>query len=95
MLVLTRKLGQSIIINDNISVTVLEVKGEAVRIGIEAPKDVTIYRHELYEEIKKENQITAEQSSLEDISIALDMLKTYNDKHQDYKIVINKKDAKK
>ncbi len=89
MLVLTRKPGQSIVINDNIEVTILEVKGESVRIGIEAPKEVTIYRHEIYEEIKKENLRTVQQSSLEDISVALDMLKTYANNNQDYKILIN------
>jgi len=89
MLVLTRKPGQSIVINDNIEVTILEVKGEAVRIGVEAPKEVTIYRHEIYEEIKKENLKTVQQSSLEDISIALDMLKTYTKPSTDYKILIN------
>ena len=89
MLVLTRKPGQSIVINDNIEVTILEVKGEAVRIGVEAPKEVTIYRHEIYEEIKRENQKTAQQSSLEDISLALDMLKTYTTPGKDYKILIN------
>ena len=88
MLVLTRKPGQSIVINDNIEVTILEVKGEAIRIGIEAPKNVTIYRHEIYEEIRKENQKTAQQSSLEDISIALDMLKTYSGANKDYQIII-------
>ena len=88
MLVLTRKPGQSIVINDNIEVTILEVKGEAVRLGVEAPKEVTIYRHEIYEEIKRENQKTVQQSSLEDISLALDMLKTYSP-GKDYKIVIN------
>ena len=94
MLVLTRKPGQSIVINDNIEVTILEVKGEAVRIGVEAPKEVTIYRHEIYEEIKRENLKTVQQSSLEDISLALDMLKTYQKPVGDYKILINK-NAKK
>ena len=89
MLVLTRKPGQSIIINDNIEVTILEVKGDAIRIGVEAPKDVTIYRHEIYEEIKKENQKTATQSSLEDISVALDMFKTYSNTNKNFKLDLN------
>ena len=95
MLVLTRKIGQSIVINDNIEVTILEVKGESVRLGIEAPKEVTIYRHEIYEEIKKENLKTAQQSSLEDISVAFDMLKSYSKKKQDFKIIINKNNDNK
>lgn len=55
MLVLTRKTGQKLIINDNIEVIILETKGESVKIGIKAPKNVTIYREEIYEEIKKSN----------------------------------------
>jgi carbon storage regulator len=51
VLVLTRKLGQSIVINDNIEVIVLEVRGEQVRIGIKAPKTVTVHRKEIYDQI--------------------------------------------
>lgn len=51
MLVLTRKLGQSIVIGDEVEVVVLEVRGEQVRIGIKAPKDVTVHRKEIYEQI--------------------------------------------
>ncbi|MDD3594610.1 MAG: carbon storage regulator CsrA [Candidatus Gastranaerophilales bacterium] len=76
MLVLSRKTGQKIIINDDIEVVVLEVKGDTVKLGIEAPRNVTIYRHEIYEEIKQENLKTANQTSLDDISVAIDMLKT-------------------
>lgn len=55
MLVLTRKTGQKIIIANDIEVTILETKGDAVKIGIEAPKHIVIYREEIYEEIKKAN----------------------------------------
>jgi len=55
MLVLTRKKGQKLIINDNIEVTILESRGDTVKLGIKAPKDVTIFREEIYEEIKKAN----------------------------------------
>lgn len=55
MLVLTRKKGQSIIIGDNIEVSIIEIQGEQVRIGINAPKDITIHRDEIYKEIQKEN----------------------------------------
>ena len=48
MLALARKVNESIILNDNIEVTVLEVKGDQVKIGINAPKDVPIYRKELF-----------------------------------------------
>jgi len=56
MLVLTRKKGQSIIIGDDIEVSIIEIQGEQVRIGINAPKHITIHRDEIYKEIQKENQ---------------------------------------
>ncbi len=56
MLVLTRKLHQSIVIGDQIEVVVLEVRGEQVRLGIKAPKDVTVHRKEIYEQIQEENK---------------------------------------
>ncbi len=56
MLVLTRKTGQKIIINNNVEVTVLETRGDTVKLGINAPKEVTIYREEIFEEIRKTNQ---------------------------------------
>jgi carbon storage regulator len=56
MLVLTRKVHQSIVIGDNIEVVVLEVRGEQVRIGIKAPKDVTVHRKEIYEQIHEDGE---------------------------------------
>lgn len=55
MLVLTRKKGQKLIINDDIEVTILETRGDTVKIGIKAPKSVSIFREEIYEEIRKAN----------------------------------------
>ena len=55
MLVLTRKVNQSIVIGDGIEVVVLEVRGEQVRIGIKAPRDVAVHRKEIYEQIMEEN----------------------------------------
>lgn len=55
MLVLTRKKNQSIMIGDNIIITVLEIRDDAISIGIEAPQNITILRSELYEDVKKEN----------------------------------------
>ena len=52
MLVLTRKTNESIVIRDNIVVTVTEINGDRVRLGIQAPKDVAILRRELYDKIK-------------------------------------------
>lgn len=61
MLVLTRKTGQRLIIGNNIEVTVLDTRGDTVKLGIEAPKSITIFREEIYEEIKKANQQSLEQ----------------------------------
>lgn len=60
MLVLTRKKEQSIIIGDNIEVTIVDIQGDQVRLGINAPKNVTIYRKEVYMEIQEENRQAAE-----------------------------------
>jgi len=51
MLILTRKLGEAIIINENIIVTVLGIRGSQVRLGIDAPKDITVHREEIQERI--------------------------------------------
>jgi len=56
MLILSRNKGQKIMINDNIVLSILEINGEQVRIGIEAPSNITIYREEIYEAIKEQNQ---------------------------------------
>jgi len=66
MLVLTRKVHQSIVIGDGIEVVVLEVRGEQVRLGIKAPKDVAVHRKEIYEQILEENR-SASQVRPEDI----------------------------
>jgi len=55
MLVLTRKKDQSIIIGDNIEVVVVDIKGNQVKLGINAPRNVTVYRAEVWEEIQQEN----------------------------------------
>lgn len=54
MLILTRKVGETLNIGDNITVTVLGVKGGQVRIGVEAPKNVEVHREEIYQRIQKE-----------------------------------------
>lgn len=59
MLVLARKKGQAIVINDNIEVTVLDIQGDSIRLGINAPKSVSILRKEIYEEILEENKRAA------------------------------------
>ncbi|NMB19583.1 MAG: carbon storage regulator CsrA [Firmicutes bacterium] len=56
MLVLTRKVDQSIMIGDNIRIVVVDVRGDQVKIGIDAPRDILVHRHEVYEDIQAENQ---------------------------------------
>ncbi|MBK8189114.1 MAG: carbon storage regulator CsrA [Vampirovibrionales bacterium] len=56
MLVLTRKTGQKLIIDNHIVVTVLETRGETVKVGVDAPRHISIYREELYNEILQTNQ---------------------------------------
>jgi carbon storage regulator len=53
MLILTRRINESIMINDNVKVTLLSVKGNQMRVGIEAPKHVTVHREEIFQKIKK------------------------------------------
>jgi len=55
MLVLTRRINESIVINDDVSVLVVEVRGDRVRLGIEAPKNVTVHRKEVYDVIQNTN----------------------------------------
>ena len=54
MLILTRRVGETVMIGNNVTVTVLGVKGNQVRIGVNAPKDVAVHREEIYERIKRE-----------------------------------------
>ncbi len=68
MLVLTRKLGESIRVNDNISITVMEIDGRSVKLAIDAPRSVPIHREEIYQKIQAENQKAAENLSNEDLS---------------------------
>jgi carbon storage regulator len=67
MLVLTRKLGESIAIDDNIKIVVVQIKGKQVRLGIKAPKETKIHREEVYKAIQDQNT-EASQSSFEGLS---------------------------
>jgi carbon storage regulator len=60
MLVLSRQRDESIIIGDNIVITVVDVRGDKVRLGIEAPREVSVHRREIYEAIQRENKQAAQ-----------------------------------
>jgi carbon storage regulator len=70
MLVLTRKLGESIAIDDHIKIRVVQIKGKQVRLGIEAPKDTKIHREEVYAAIQDQNQQSSQVSSDQTRSIS-------------------------
>lgn len=65
MLALTRKKGESLVINNNIEITILEVRGDQIKIGVDAPKDVPIYRKEVYLQIQSENAAAIDNAGLE------------------------------
>lgn len=65
MLALTRKKGESLVINNNIEVTILEIRGDQIKLGISAPRDVSIYRKEVYLQIQEENKAALETNNAE------------------------------
>ncbi|MBO6214814.1 MAG: carbon storage regulator CsrA [Lachnospiraceae bacterium] len=67
MLALTRKKGESLMINNDTEVTILEVRGDQVKLGIQAPKEVPIYRKEVYLQIQEENKAVMNADGLESL----------------------------
>ena len=65
MLALSRKKGESLVVNNNIEITVLEIRGDQIKIGISAPKNVPVYRKEVYLQIQKENEASLKADGLE------------------------------
>ena len=63
MLVLSRKKNESIVINDDITIVVVEIRGDKVRLGVEAPKEVPVHRREVYDAIKRSSNGVAETTS--------------------------------
>ncbi|MCQ2022260.1 carbon storage regulator CsrA [Clostridium butyricum] len=72
MLVITRKKGQSLMIGDDIEITISKIEDGSVKIGIQAPKNITILRKELYEQVKDENR--------QAVNIDIDLLKKFKNK---------------
>ena len=66
MLILSRRTDESIVIGDEVTITILSVKGKQVRIGITAPSDVSVHREEIYERIQSGETATSEDSNLSD-----------------------------
>ncbi len=79
MLVLTRRLNQSIRIGDDIEITVVEVRGEQVRLGVTAPRNISVHRQEVYLQIQQENQAAARASVAEGALDALGRAVTSRD----------------
>lgn len=80
MLVLTRKANQSIMIGDTIEVSVLSVLGEKVRLGIQAPRDVPVFRTEVFREIQAQN-VAAAETSRQAVDTALDLPSGSSEEH--------------
>ena len=67
MLALSRKKNEAIVINNNIEITVLDIRGDQIKIGIAAPKEIPIYRKEVYIQIQKENKEATGVSGIEEL----------------------------
>ena len=63
MLILTRRVGETVMIGDNVTVTVLGVKGNQVRVGVNAPREIAVHREEIFERIKREKEAAAAESA--------------------------------
>jgi carbon storage regulator len=82
MLVLSRKKGQSIMIGHDIEISIIDVQGEQIRLGINAPRDVTIHRKEVFEEIIQENKHAASTPVGADVIRSIKIIKKENDKQE-------------
>lgn len=67
MLALSRKKGEAIVINNDVEITILEVKGDQVKIGVSAPKEVPVYRKEVYEQIQNANKEAGAAKGMEEL----------------------------
>lgn len=82
MLILTRKLGERITIGDDIVITLLDIKGSQVKLGIHAPKSINIHREEIYEKIRMEN-LKSSDVSVSELSRAASLLRLKKDKEDE------------
>lgn len=81
MLILTRKIGEKIIIGDDVVLSVVEINKGVVKLGIEAPKDVAILRQEVYDRVREEN-IASAKGSVSDLFQAVDIMKKVAEKNK-------------
>ena len=70
MLILTRRVGESVVIGDDVDVTVLGVKGNQVRLGVKAPRDISVHREEIYQRIRRENENDGANSHIQNAAAA-------------------------
>lgn len=70
MLILTRRIGENVVVGDDVVISVLEVRGDAVRLGIQAPRSVTVHREEVYRELQRANQQAAQSAGATDDALA-------------------------
>jgi len=82
MLILTRKSGEQIAIGDDIVINFLEIKGTQVKVGIEAPRHITIHRQEVYERVKEENMAAASMTAT-DLSLASEFYSQINTRKEE------------
>ncbi|NLJ86293.1 MAG: carbon storage regulator CsrA [Firmicutes bacterium] len=83
MLVLTRKIDESIIIGDNIRVTIVDIRGDQVKVGIDAPREISVHREEIYLEIQAENLRAALSTKTADLGKIAEMLKPDKKKEEE------------
>ena len=76
MLVLTRKSGESIIVGNDIKITVVEIKGKQVQLGITAPSSIRIYREEIFKRVQEENKKAAKQKDMDPLKVVDALNKT-------------------
>lgn len=67
MLALTRKKGEALVINNNVEITILEIRGDQIKIGVNAPKEVPVYRKEVYLQIQKENKTSVAEDKMAEL----------------------------